>query len=583
MKQYTMRRIISLLLMALFAILSLLGPGTLFGENSLPGADAFPCFATLPDSDTSPAFASSQVADTVQVKQSRIPILIDRIDNVLFYLRIDAKETKELNEVGIRFSDQVDMDEVEAVKLYYSGTEAPRRAGEVHYAPVQQYVSSHTRGMTRCANPSYSLKVAEVVSPTNDVVFSACHKLFPGINYFWISLQMKPNTSLLSTIDVELSFAKLDGKGAPLAFAAERAVHRMGIGVRHAGDDGSAAYRIPGLVTSKEGTLLGVYDVRYNSSVDLQEHVDVGLSRSTDKGQTWEKMRLPLSFGEHGGMPKAQNGVGDPAILVDDVTGAVWIIAAWTHGMGNGRAWVNSMDGNDKERTAQLVLTKSMDDGKTWSDPINITGQVKDPSWNFLLQGPGMGITMADGTLVFPIQFIDEERMPHAGIMYSKDRGETWTIHEPARSNTTEAQAAEVKPGMLMLNMRDNRGGSRAVSMTSDLGKRWTEHPSSRSTLQEPVCMASLISVKAEDNVLGKDILLFSNPNSTKHRNMITIKASLDGGLTFPDEYQVLLDEEPGWGYSCLTMIDRETVGILYESSVAHMTFQAVRLTDIVK
>jgi sialidase-1 len=95
--------------------------------------------------------------------------------------------------------------------------------------------------------------------------------------------------------------------------------------------------------------------------------------------------------------------------------------------------------------------------------------------------------------------------------------------------------------------------------------------------------MASLIAVKAEDNVLGRDLLLFSNPNSTKHRHLITIKASLDGGLTFPNEYQVMLDEDSGWGYSCLTMIDRETVGILYESSVAHMTFQAVKLTDIVK
>ena len=35
----------------------------------------------------------------------------------------------------------------------------------------------------------------------------------------------------------------------------------MGVGVRHAGDDGAAAYRIPGLVTSNKGTLLGVYDV----------------------------------------------------------------------------------------------------------------------------------------------------------------------------------------------------------------------------------------------------------------------------------------------------------------------------------
>ena len=80
--------------------------------------------------------------------------------------------------------------------------------------------------------------------------------------------------------------------------------------------------------------MLGVYDVRYNNSADLQEHVDVGLSRSTDGGQTWEKMRLPLSFGEYDGLPAAQNGVGDPSILVDNKTNTVWIVAAWTHGMG---------------------------------------------------------------------------------------------------------------------------------------------------------------------------------------------------------------------------------------------------------
>ena len=528
------------------------------------------------------AMAHLQGADTIQVKPNQVPILIDRADNVLFYVRVNARESKELNEVNLRFANSMNMVEVEAVKLYYSGTEAPQRFGEVHYAPVRQYVSSHTPGMTRKANPSYSIKVAEVLSPANEVTLTSNYKLFPGINYFWISLQMKPDASLLTTVDVDFTTGKLDGKQAPLHFANESKPFRLGVGGRHAGDDGSAAYRIPGLVTSKEGTLLGVYDVRYNSSVDLQEYVDVGLSRSTNKGQTWEDMRLPLSFGEHGGMPKAQNGVGDPAILVDDVTGTIWIVAAWTYGMGNGRAWTNSMDGNGKETTAQLVLAKSTDDGKTWSDPINITEQVKDPSWNFLLQGPGMGITMADGTLVFPIQYIDSVRMPHAGIMYSNNRGETWHIHQAARSNTTEAQVAEVEPGVLMLNMRDNRGGSRAVLVTRDLGRTWSEHPSSREVLQEPVCMASLIAVKADENVLNRDILLFSNPNSTKHRNNITIKASLDGGHTFPVEYQVRLDEDFGWGYSCLTMIDEETVGILYESSVAHMTFQAVKLTDIV-
>ena len=521
-------------------------------------------------------------ADTIRVKQTKTPILIEREDNVLFYFRIDADESEFLNELKFKISEDTNLDEIEAIKLYYGGTESVQRRNEIYFAPVE-YISSHSPGKTLKANSSYSIKVLEQKNPSANVTFSPHYKLFPGINYFWISLQMKPSTSVLSKVDIELLSVQMDQGNAPLLFNSEPTPHRMGVGVRHAGDDGSAAFRIPGLATSNKGTLLAVYDVRYNSSVDLQEHIDVGLSRSTDKGQTWEKMVIPLSFGEDGGMPKAQNGVGDPAILVDTKTGAIWTIAAWTHGMGNNRAWHNSQDGMTKERTAQLVLSKSIDDGKTWSGPINITEQVKDPSWKFLLQGPGRGITMLDGTLVFPIQYIDSLGIPNAGIMYSKDRGETWHIHNRARANTTEAQVAEVTPGLLMLNMRDNRGGSRAVAITSDLGKTWIEHPSSRSVLKEPVCMASLIKVEAEDNIYGKDILLFSNPNTTKGRHHITIKASVDGGLTFPTEYDVLLDEAYGWGYSCLTLIDAETVGILYESSVAHMTFQAVPLKDILK
>lgn len=522
-------------------------------------------------------------SDTVFVRETQIPILIERQDNVLFLMRLNAKESRSMDKVILNFGKDVKMSDIQSVKLYYSGTEARQNYGKNFFAPVN-YISSHKPGKTMAANPSYSINKSQVDNPGRKVILEPNQSLFPGINYFWVSLQMKPGASLLDKVSVDITSIEMDGKDAVVHTVSPKNIaHRVGVGVRHAGDDGSDAFRIPGLVTTNKGTLLGVYDVRYNSSVDLQEHVDVGLSRSTDGGKTWEKMRLPLAFGETGGLPAAQNGVGDPSILVDTKTNTVWVVAAWTHGMGNQRAWWSSYPGMDMNHTAQLVMSKSTDDGKTWSEPINVTDQVKDPSWYFLLQGPGRGITMQDGTLVFPIQFIDSKRIPNAGIMYSKDRGETWKIHNLARTNTTEAQVAEVEPGVLMLNMRDNRGGSRAVAITKDFGETWTEHPSSRKALQEPVCMASLISVKAKDNALKKDILLFSNPNTVKGRNHITIKASLDGGHTWLPEHQVMLDEADGWGYSCLTMIDKKTVGILYESSVAHMTFQAVELKDLIK
>src|SRR5699024_6707542 len=212
-------------------------------------------------------------------------------------------------------------------------------------------------------------------------------------------------------------------------------------------------------------------------------------------------------------------------------------------GMPGQRAWNASGTGLEPSETGQFVLVKSEDDGKTWSEPINITKQIKKPEWQLLLQGPGKGITMSDGTLVFPAQFKDEEEMPYSTIIYSKDHGQSWDISTGAKSNTTEAQVAELSGGSLMLNMRDNRGGARSVYTTGNLGKTWQQHPASREALIEPVSQASLIQFPPPQHTSSKHWLMFSNPHSPEARKNMRIQLSTDDGMSWPDGKQLLLNE----------------------------------------
>ncbi len=62
----------------------------------------------------------------------------------------------------------------------------------------------------------------------------------------------------------------------------------------------------------------------------------------------------------------------------------------------------------------------------------------------------------------------------------------------------------------------------------------------------------------------------------------MSIKVSFDDGETWDLSRTLLLDEGPGRGYSCMTKVDENTVGILYEGSQADMTFQLISISDII-
>jgi sialidase-1 len=407
----------------------------------------------------------------------------------------------------------------------------------------------------------------------------------PGITYILIIVKLKEDadidkkyiakaTHLTTATGEKLRTPELENS----LETKTSSIHRLGIAVRSAWDDSVHTYRIPGLATTDKGTLIAVYDARFDNTRDLPGNIDVGMSRSTDGGKTWEPMKIIMDMGA----PHENNGIGDPAVLFDPGTKKVWVAALWSKG---NRSIAGSEPGLSPDTTGQFVLVSSDDDGLTWSAPYNITSQVKNPIWHLYFNGPGAGVTMENGTLVFASQYWDESKkpgIPHSSIIFSEDHGKTWKSGIGAKSNTTESQVVETTPGTLMLNMRDNRGRFRSIATTKDMGKSWVEHHTSYEALPDPVSMASLI--KARVNVKGKmkDVLFFSNVNSTSARFNTTIKASLDLGESWLPENEVSLDLRSTYGYSALTKIDDNTIGILYEGA-RDLYFIRVPVSDIIK
>jgi len=426
----------------------------------------------------------------------------------------------------------------------------------------------------------------------------------PGIQNFWISLGVDAKADLLQQLTVQLKSATLGDKPLAGNFK-KKQQYRLAIPIRQHNQDQVHTSRIPGLATSNKGTLLAIYDARYESARDLQGHMDIAVQRSFDQGQTWERLQIALDMKKWGNLPEKFNGVSDAAILVDKKSGAIFIAGLWSHGVINEQGvWVEglsdtstvwnhqwrnkgSQPGFDVKQTSQFLITKSLDDGKTWSEPINLTKQCKKEEWWLWAPAPGQGITMNDGTLVFPSQGRDKNGIPFSNITYSKDGGKTWKTSQAAidiDKGTTECAVVELKSGELMLNMRANRNrgipqpdNGRAIATTRDLGETWQIHPTSLNTLIEPTCMASLHKHSTADK---QEILFFCNPYSTQKRDHISVQASFDYGESWPAEKRILLDEWSGRGYSCITSVDQETIGIIYEGSQADMVFQKIPVED---
>ncbi len=471
--------------------------------------------------------------------------------NPLLYLRIYVPaEEKEFNLKNITFKlNAAGLQAIDKIDAYFTGRE-------------QSFNEKENLGRVNLSNLNDGL------GPNL--------KLKPGIHYIWFSAKLKESADIDSKIEFHVSQVEdVNSKKYPVAEQGNGFVKRLGILVKKGGENGIHTLRIPGIATTNTGALISVYDIRYKNSRDLPANIDVGMNRSTDGGKSWEPMKVIMDMGE----PHENNGVGDPAVLFDPVTKKIWVIALWSKG---NRSIAGSRPGLSEDVTGQLVLVSSDDDGLTWTKPKSITPMVKDPAWNLFFNGPGSGIAMADGKLVFAAQYWDENAMPHSTLVYSSDHGTTWKTVDGPIANTTEAQVIETTPGTLMLNMRDNRGSFRSIVTTADLGKTWTEHHTSYHALQDPVCMASFIKASVRVKGKQKEVVFFGNDNTQSGRYNLTIKASMDLGESWNKKNELLVDDRKLFGYSSLTKIDDVMIGIFYEG-VRDMYFVRIPVSEVVK
>ena len=392
-------------------------------------------------------------------------------------------------------------------------------------------------------------------------------------------------------------------------------------------------YRIPSLVATADDTLIAVADERFFTGADNPNRIDKVVRISTDGGETWSEQVTAVKM--TGRDKRHSSAAIDPATLYDPATDTVFMLYSMTPaGIGilnckkgtgyadggivvkkgaksyiwkNGELYSGSepvgikvdKDGNFEGgnvltgeggymlyKTSYLMLTKSTDHGKTWSEPVALNPSVKDEAWHFIGSGPANGICLKNGKyagrLVFPIYY-GLGKLPMkltAAVIYSDDGGNTWKAGAtppikgryigkknplifPMRTYLTESQAVELDNGDLLLFIRNHHPVRRImIARSTDGGETWSE-PVLNDDLPQCVCQITALKV----NYNGKSAILTVNAGDTAKRRLGIARLSEDEGKTFKKS---LVITEGEFVYSSAAQLSDGSVALLYEDCTRH-------------
>jgi sialidase-1 len=358
------------------------------------------------------------------------------------------------------------------------------------------------------------------------------------------------------------------------------------------GKEGHAIYRIPAIISIPNGELLAFAEGRVNGQDDFGD-INLVMKRSSDQGKTWSKLQMLVDYDSL--------QAGNPAPVVDLYDpefpeGVIYLF----YNSGNNHEY----DVRLNKGVREVWMIRSLDLGKSWEDPVNITAKVHKPNnpkfnpsyanpadWRHYANTPGHAFQFQNGKYKGRI-FVaanhsqgppKEDFMEYqAHGFFTDDHGKSFQVSESIQfPGSNESIAAELPDDRMIMSIRNQRGDirQRILAFSEDGGATWSEQYFEPS-LEDPVCQGSILSF---EDPSGKVILAHSNNDNPSQRNDLTIKWSEDLGKTWGNpvllEHTEISGNESWTAYSDLVYLENGQLGILYErNDYKEIVFKAIRL-----
>lgn len=252
-----------------------------------------------------------------------------------------------------------------------------------------------------------------------------------------------------------------------------------------------------------------------------------------------------------------------------------------------GNIFLNGKSGNDDgdnitfgaplkaPKRNYIYMFKSSDKGRTWSNPVDITPQILTKEDGCIISiSSGNGLTTQDGRIIMPLYIDGKENIS----IYSVDDGDTWhrMTQQPYANNTDEWQAVQSPDGIIFGIGSQKKFGRSPLSISFDKGKHWDK--ATPTEIYSPKCQKSVISI-------GEYVFCSHPSEANREKGVITIgKFKQIKGKSIAIDWHTDIEINKGFfGYSCLTQIDDENIGIIYESAPSsYICFQKFKIKDIV-